>query len=145
MKKICIVVLVAILIGFSFAIYIFNGIATTIEETNNDNKVYAFQVGVFSIYENAQKLALTFDNAYIYQDNDKYRVFLAIYQDPEIVSYMSDYYESKNVSVYLKNINPNDEFIEELNKYEVLLKKSNNKTNYIDANKNILATFRESL
>ena len=131
--------------GSAFAIYFLNGISKTIEQSVNDNKVYAFQVGVFSVYENAKNLASSYDNAYVYQDEDKYRVFLAIYRDPEIITYMSNYYEDNNVSVYLKNINPNNKFLEELNKYETLLKQSNDKTNYINANKNILAKFRETL
>ena len=145
MKKILIIILVAILMGSAFAIYFLNGISKTIEQSVNDNKVYAFQVGVFSVYENAKNLASSYDNAYVYQDEDKYRVFLAIYRDPEIISYMSNYYEDNNVSVYLKNINPNNKFLEELNKYETLLKQSDDKTNYINANKNILAKFRETL
>lgn len=145
MKKILIIILVAILMGSAFAIYFLNGISKTIEQSVNDNKVYAFQVGVFSVYENAKNLASSYDNAYVYQDEDKYRVFLAIYRDPEIITYMSNYYEDNNVSVYLKNINPNNKFLEELNKYETLLKQSNDKTNYINANKNILAKFRETL
>lgn len=147
MKKILLIVLLAVLVGSSFAIYMFMDINDSVKSViaTPNTGVYAFQAGVFSVYENAQKVANQFEDSYIYQDDDKYRVFLAIYQDQEIVDHMSKYYKENNIDVYLKKINANNEFLDQLNKYEALLKETTDKNTYISANKSILGVFAKTV
>lgn len=146
MKKIILISLSGIFIGSFFAYYMFSNINETVASVMEEQSIVkAFQIGVFNIYDNAKNLAESYEASFIYQDEDKYRVFLAIYQDSEIIDYMLNYYKSKNINVYLKEINTNESFIKELKKYENLLKKTNNKENYISANKNILKKFGDLL
>lgn len=146
MKKILMVSLGGILIGSIFAYFMFANIKKNTELAFKENKnVTAFQVGVYSIYDNAKKIADSHNNSFIYEDDGKYRVFLAIYQDQEIIEYMTDYFQEKKIDVYLKEMTVNENFLKELNKYETLLKETNDQTTYIMANKNILGEFAKSL
>jgi len=146
MKNFFVISLAGIMLGTIFALYMFSNINESVAMViKEENIATAFQVGVFSIYENALKVTNTYEDAYIYQDEDKYRVFLAIYQSPEIIKIMHDYYKTQNIDIYLKKITVNSEFFEELKNYEKLLNATNNINTYIKANKNILGAYKDSL
>lgn len=146
MKKILIVSSLGILVGSLFAFYMFSNITKDTEIAMREStNVTAFQVGVYSVYDNAKKVADTYNNSYIYNDDGKYRVFLAIYQDKEIIEYMKNYYSEKEIEIYLKEMSVDKDFLKQLNKYETLLKESDNNETYIMANKNILGEFAKSL
>ena len=102
MKRILIVSISGILIGSMFAVFMFSNIKknkTVMAEVSN-NEVTAFQVGVYSVLDNAEKAASAHENSYIYKDEDKYRVFLAIYKDQDIINYMIKHFESNNIEIY---------------------------------------------
>lgn len=146
MKKIIYISLAGILVGSIFAIYMFSNINEKVESTfSEENVVTAFQVGVFNVYDNAVKTNEIYQNSYIYQNEDKYHVFVAIYQDEEIVNSMEEYYQNNNIEVYLKDINASHEFIDELKKYEKLLKETDDYETYMMANKNILEAFKNTI
>lgn len=146
MKKIAIVILLGVLVGVSFAIYMFSDVEKSVAAVMSDDYIVtAFQIGVYSVYDNALNASKTHTNSYIYHDEDKYRVFLAIYQDQEIISLLENYYSNENINVYLKKMSANNEFIDELKKYEQLLKQSGNLETYLKANKNILKVFEDTL
>jgi len=146
MKKIIAISLAGVLVGSIFALYMFSSVEKEVSlAMTNDFTVTAFQIGVFNVYENALKLKEEHSSSFIYNDDSKYRVFIAIYQDQEIINNMQEYYQNNNVNVYLKEINTNDNFIEKLNKYESLLKESNDLETYVMANKNILKAFSDTL
>ena len=146
MKKIIIISISGLLIGSVFACYMFFNINETVTGVIEEEDIAtAFQVGVYSIYDNAKKMAEKHEFAYVYEDDDKYRVFLAIYQDNEIIKYLDNYYKRQNIDVYLKEMSVNNNFLEKLKTYEELLKKTNDNNNYISANKNILEAFKNTL
>jgi len=146
MKKILMISLLAICVGSSLAFFLTNKMEDAISEHNIEkNEVTAFQIGVYSILNNAKKTQSNYPNSLIYKDEDKYRVFIAIYKEPELIEYMESYYDKENVDIYLKKIKVNKNFSLELDKYEELLKKSKDKNTYISANKNILEAFKNSL
>lgn len=146
MKKVILIILLGILLGSGFAYYMFSNIEENVAAVISDNNTaIAFQVGVFSVYENANNASKNYDSSFIYQENSNYRVFIAIYQDQEIINLLKEYYAEKNINVYLKQINVNDSFQKDLGKYEKLLKESGYLDTYLSANKNILKAFGESL
>ena len=144
MKKTILISLSGLLIGTVFALVMFKNVKTNVEAAIKETKTATvFQVGVFSIYDNALKEKNKYDYAYAYKDNDIYRVILAIYQDEEIISNLKKYYQNKNINIYLKEIIVSDKFYEELKKFEDILKETNDEKNYVIANKNILKKFEE--
>ncbi|MBR1413836.1 MAG: hypothetical protein IJ574_04120 [Bacilli bacterium] len=141
MKKVLITILVAVLVGSLFAVYVFKNIEEGIALTTSNNEVTAFQVGVFSNYDNALKQANNFKSSIVVHDDNYYRVFIAMYHDEKIIKLMQDYYQ--DISIYLKRISVSDEFLTKLAKYESLINTSK-LDNYDEVNQSILNEYNKT-
>lgn len=122
----------AIVIGFCLAKFMFNqynydaNISTVF---NNGTKVYFLQQGVYSDYDSMQKSLAGF-NYYIYTlKEDKYYVYVSITKSEENLEKLKGYYNDLGYSIYVKEININDnEFLTLLDTYDVLLSKTTEKS-----------------
>ncbi len=143
MKKVLIIILGAILIGGGLAYIVFNKIVFKEEDTVNTKVVNAFQIGVFSNYDNALKVADR-NNGVVIMDDDLYRVYVAILSDKEAIKKVSSYYEKIGLNYYLKEINVKKEFIKEIKDDEELIKRSSSDT-YSTINLDVLNKYKEML
>lgn len=143
MKKVLIIILGAILIGGGLAYIVFNKIVFKEEDTVNTKVVNAFQIGVFSNYDNALKVADR-NNGVVIMDDDLYRVYVAILSDKEAIKKVSSYYEKIGLNYYLKEINVKKEFIREIKDDEELIKRSSSDT-YSTINLDVLNKYKEML
>ena len=73
-------------------------------------RVHAFQVGVFSNYDNALRVADR-NNGIVVKDNDLYRVYVSILSSDDAVLKMMKYYDSIGLKYYLRDINVSKEFL----------------------------------
>lgn len=142
MKKVLIIILCALLIGGGIAWFLFNKIVLEDDVLSND-EVTAFQVGVFSNYENAIRVAER-NNGIVVSDSDLFRVYVAILYDDEAISKMMNYYDNIGLNYYLKKINVSSDFIESISSSEELLLKSSSDT-YSVINLSVLEQYKESL
>ena len=138
MKKFFITILCAILMGSIFAFYMFQNIEPSIAKTVDNNTVTAFQVGVYSNYDNANTATKQYKSSLIYHDENYYRIFIALYHDESIIKLMQDYFH--DTDVYLKEIPVPEEFLTVLSKYESLIK-SSNIDDYDEVNQSVLNEF----
>lgn len=142
MKKYIVVVISAILIGSVFAYYIFY---ITDEDTvlamNEEEKVYLFQLGVFTSLENANAKKEESGSAIIKQINEYYYVYGAVYSDIYLVSTLKDYYDENNIDYAIKETIISSDFLTELQSYEELLIESDNMDVILKANQIILDKF----
>lgn len=139
MKKYILVVVSAVLIGSVFAVYIFSvSKENTIVAMNVEEKVYIFQLGVFSSLENANLKVSESKSAIVEKVNEFYYVYGAIYSDIYLVSNLKEYYENNNIEYSIKEIIVSSEFLEELHSYENLLKESGEIEIILRANQIIL-------
>ncbi len=141
MKKVIITVVSALLVGSIFGILYFKNTKNNIAEALSlDNEAIAFQVGVFRKLENAENEVTKYPSGTIIADGEFYRIFIAISNNQETVNKLKEYYDSKKINYYLKNITIPDEFMSTFTNYqEVLLKTSS----YDEVNKNMLKEYRE--
>lgn len=142
MKKVLIIILCALLIGGGIAWFLFNKIVLEDDGLSND-EVTAFQVGVFSNYENAIRVAER-NNGIVVSDSDLFRVYVAILYDDEAISKMMNYYDNIGLNYYLKKINVSSDFIESISSSEELLLKSSSDT-YSVINLSVLEQYKELL
>lgn len=142
MKKGLIVILCAIMIGGGVAFYIFNKVVVK-AESSDDTLVSAFQIGAFSNYDNAQRIADR-NNGIVVSDDDIYRVFVAVLSDKEAVQKMKMYYEEIGLNYYLKEIVVDKKYIENIKYEEELLKRSSSDT-YTTINCEMLKKYEELL
>ena len=141
MKKKIIVIMLAISIGGGIAYFMFS---RRYLEKNQDNiMVNAFQIGVFSNYDNALKIANR-NNGIVVEEEDLYRVYVSILSSEEAVSKMREYYDSIGLRYYLRKIEVNDAFLDSIKNTEKLLIMSDSDT-YNIINLNVLNKYEDLL
>lgn len=121
MKKVLFSILLAIILGGVFAIYVYKKMMSDsipAINTNDKNNIYAIQIGVFNNYDNAKEMAENY-GALIVGDNDKYRVYIALCN--KTLSKIKDYYDSIGLSYYVKTIEVNSSFSNTLDEYEEMI------------------------
>lgn len=122
MKKTILTIVLAILIGFTFGFFFLKKFTpkTITEVSNIKSQVYAFQIGVYKNKDNATKNATT-NNSIVVEDNNLYRVYIAILKDQTLIDNLKKYYDSIGLNYYLKAINVSDNTENIINNYELLL------------------------
>ena len=122
MKKTILTIVLAILIGFTFGFFFLKKFTpkTITEVSNIKSQVYAFQIGVYKNKDNAAKNATT-NNSIVVEDNNLYRVYIALLKDQTLIDNLKKYYDSIGLNYYLKAINVSDNTENIINNYELLL------------------------
>ena len=122
MKKTILTIVLAILIGFTFGFFFLKKFTpkTITEVSNIKSQVYAFQIGVYKNKDNATKNAIT-NNSIVVEDNNLYRVYIALLKDQTLIDNLKKYYDSIGLNYYLKAINVSDSTENIINNYELLL------------------------
>ncbi len=139
MKKNIILVLSSIALGILFTFFILNKKDIYAKE---EYSVYAFQIGAYSSYENASKPSDI--PKIVINEDGLYKVYVAIYKDNNIINTMLKYFNSKNISVYLKMLKVNKDFYHKLSQYEELFLNLEDDTLYKQINESILNLYLES-
>ena len=142
MKKFLITIIIAIIIGACLGIYSYNKFKEDDIKTVfnvNKNQAFAFQIGVFDTFENAESLAEK-QGGLVILDNEKYRVYISIVNDT--LNLMKSYYNEKGIAYYIRTIDVNEEFLNKLENYEAVLKVID-KEEYDSVIKNILKDYKE--
>ena len=122
MKKTILTIVLAILIGFTFGFFFLKKFTpkTITEVSNIKSQVYAFQIGVYKNKDNATKNATT-NNSIVVEDNNLYRVYIALLKDQTLIDNLKKYYDSIGLNYYLKAINVSYNTENIINNYELLL------------------------
>ena len=134
-----IMILLAISIGGGIAYFLF-----TREYVDEEVvRVHAFQVGVFSNYGNALRVADR-NNGIVVKDDEMYRVYVSILSSDAAVLKMMKYYDSIGLKYYLRDIDVSKEFFESIKSSEELLMGSSSDT-YKVINLSVLSKYEELL
>ena len=122
MKKTILAIFLATIIGFTFGFFFLKKFTpkTITEVSNIKSQVYAFQIGVYKNKDNATKNATT-NNSIVVEDNNLYRVYIALLKDQTLIDNLKKYYDSIGLNYYLKAINVSDNTENIINNYELLL------------------------
>jgi hypothetical protein len=142
MKKFFVIILCAIALGGGISYFLFNKIVL-IDEDDNLLVAKAFQIGVFSNYDNALRVADR-NNGIVIEDDDLFRVFVAVLYDQTAINKLSSYYDEIGLNFYLKEVSVSDSFIKSISVNEDLLINSSSDT-YSVINLNVLEMYEEML
>lgn len=129
----------ALIIGGGIAYFMFS--RRYLDDSDGTVKVSAFQVGVFTNYDNALKVADR-NNGIVVNDDDLYRVYVSILSSSEAVKKMKEYYDSIGLNYYLREIEVTEEFLSNIKNTEDLLIVSDSDT-YNIINLNVLNKYEE--
>ena len=109
------------------------------------NTYKAFQIGVYTNLDTANIYSEKIKDSIIVKDNELYRVYAAILKNQDNIDSMSKYLNNHNIEYYLKDIEISDKrLISEINEYENIMD-SNNEVVFLEINKMIMETYKESL
>ncbi len=142
MKKNVILVIVSIVVGVLFAAFVLNKEDIYAKSEYN---VFAFQVGAYEDYNNAEKNSSKLPSSIIVKENNLYKIYVAIYKNIDIVNKMIVYFENNGINIYLKGITINEEFYNKLENYEDFIINSDDATVYNKINQSILNIYKEGL
>lgn len=140
MKKVLVVILLAVMIGGGFAYYLFNKVVVKAEESDTV-LASAFQVGVFTNPDNAKRVADR-HNGIIITEGNLHRVYVAILVDKEAINTLKKYYQEIGLNYYLKEISVSREFSKAIRDDEILIRNSKGET-YSTINSDILRIYKE--
>ena len=143
MKKYILVFISALIVGSIFAIYVYKGIDTSFAISKTDNEVIIFQIGVYKDLENAINLTKKYPSSVIINEEELFRVYIGIAKDKEIIESYRNYYDSNNITYYEKKININKKCLNEIEKYERMIKKGYNSDTYNNINKILLNYYKD--
>lgn len=143
MKKVLVVIACACLVGGFLAYFIFNKIVIKDSGVENTKIVNAFQVGAFTNYDNALRVADR-NNGIVVNEEKIYRVYVAILYDEDAVEKLSNYYQDIGLNYYLRKISVSSDFVDSISTSEELLIRSNSDT-YTAINTSVLSKYEEML
>lgn len=132
---------IVLLLGIFLGYYICNNKLFDVFKTTYK----AFQVGVYTSLEAANTYSLKYKNAIVIQDNELYRVYVAILKDQNNIENMSKYLKNNGIDYYIKELTIEDKNLKkEINEYENIMD-SENELVFLEVNKMIIERYKESL
>ncbi len=142
MKKNLMIVFLAIVVGGIFSVVIFfRNKNEAYGLVSNNNIVNAFQIGVFNDYNNAVDLSRSYEGSIVVFD-EMYRVYIAIFNNEELVDEYRAFCADNGISFYVKKIKVDDMFLNVLTSYEEDLLISED-INFFEVNGYILSEYKD--
>ena len=119
---------------------------TTIEYQGN---VYFIQQGVYTdktSIENIPVTSISDKNYIVVEDQNKYYTYLGMTLSEKMANKIKNFYEKKDIPVYVKSVNiTNQEFLNELGQYDILLENTDDVNQIENILETILSTYEETL
>lgn len=146
MKPYIKVLIAAVIIGVLIAVFFYKDIKNeVIAITNNDSEISLFQVGVFKVYDNALNFSESFENSLIYEDNGLYRVIIGASYHVEAKIKLEQYFTNQNITYYIKDLKVNQDIIDKISNFELILIKTESSEVINSLNKSILDALKSVL
>ena len=146
MKPYIKVLIAAVIIGVLIAVFFYKDIKNeVIAITNNASEIALFQVGVFKVYDNAINFSESFENSLIYEDNGLYRVIIGASYHVEAKIKLEQYFTNQNITYYIKDLKVNQDIIDKISNFELILIKTESSEVINSLNKSILDALKSVL
>ena len=110
--------------------------------TSSYGSLVAFQLGAYNDYDSALKEAEK-QSSIVVKDDEHYLVYSSLLSNTANIERMMNYLDDKNVYYYVKTIDANEEFTNELFKYEEMMKSSTSDIAFLRLNSKILELYGE--
>lgn len=146
MKSTIISATLAVILGVLMGMYIFNQYNETKPVTNiiESKNLFFLQYGVYQNVDNAKKNAKGLDLYLISHLDQYYRIYIGITSDEEYAKKLGEIYSKKGKDTYIRSIVvSNNEFLNRLIQYEVLLNNNLSDDEILKVEKEILDEYKE--
>ena len=141
MKKYILTIFISLLVGFLLSNYIIKEYDSSIISVFNDKKtVYLIQQGVYSSLDSMKENTSNLSE-YIYTNVDNlYYVYVGITFDIENTNKIQQIYDFENI--VKNNVITDSELIKYIEKYDLILKETNDKNTIKEIVKNVLKKYK---
>jgi len=137
-------IICAVLLGYLCASFIFNNYGVENYVFNEKGNIYLLQCGAYNNEETSKKEIKGIDEKITIKEDDKYYSYIGMTTDYKIAEKIQKLYKKENIDIYIKDSYLDDEdFINQLTQYDVLLESSNTKAEINAILKTVLATYDE--
>ena len=138
-------ILCAVLLGYLCASFIFNQYGVDNYVFNEKANIYLLQCGAYTTEEASKKAVKGIEEKITIKEGDKYYSYIGMTTDYEIAKKIQELYKDNSIDIYIKDSYlDNEDFINQLVQYDVLLESSSNSMEEVNAVlKTILATYEE--
>lgn len=111
---------------------------------NEEKKYYFLQEGVYSNEKSMLENTKELDVKLVINDNDKYYVYLGITKEEKLAQKIKEIYINKGYSLYIKEINlDNEEFYNNVTQFDLLIKNTNKENEILTIEEVVLANYEE--
>lgn len=142
--NIIIPVICAVLLGYLCASFIFNQYGALNLAFNDDTNIYYLQCGAYTNKEASEKAINGISEKITIKEGEKYYSYIGMTANSDVAKNIQSMYKEKGVDIYIKSgYLDNNDFISQLNQYDILLEASKNLTEINSVLKTVLATYDE--
>lgn len=142
--NIIIPVICAVLLGYLCASFIFNQYGALNFAFNDDTNIYYLQCGAYTNKEASEKTTNGISEKITIKEGEKYYSYIGMTANSDVAKNIQSMYKEKGVDIYIKSgYLDNNDFISQLNQYDILLEASKNLTEINSVLKTVLATYDE--
>ena len=137
-------IICAVLLGYLCASFIFNQYGVSSFVFSDSKNIYYLQCGAFNTEEASLKDIKGIEDKLTIKEGDKYYSYIGMTTSNKIAKNIQKMYKEKGIDIYVKSdYLENEDFISQLNQYDVLLEASKNINEVNSVLKTVLATFDE--
>lgn len=137
-------IICAVLLGYLCASFIFNQYGISSFVFSESENIYYLQCGAFNTEEASLKDIKGIEEKLTIKEGDKYYSYIGMTTNNKIAKNIQEMYKEKGIDIYIKSdYLENEDFISQLNQYDVLLEASKNIDEVNSVLKTVLATFDE--
>lgn len=136
----------AVLLGYLCASFIFDQYGTKKFAFSENRNVYYLQCGSYKTKEASEKEIKGIKDKITVLEGDKYYSYIGMTRNANIANEIEKMYKEKGIDIYVKKVDlDNEDFLNQLEQYDVLLESSDTFEEINSVLKTILATYDETI
>lgn len=137
-------ILCAILLGYVCASFIFNQYGVDSMVFHEKGNIYFLQCGAYTTKEASETNIQGISEKIVVKEGEKYYSYIGMTSEKKIAESIQKMYQKKGIDIYIKNnYVENQDFINQVKQYDILLKSSNTLEEVNSVLKTVLATYDE--
>ena len=142
MKK---VFIVSIVLGIVFSLILYLNYKKNINENVEINKLYFFQISAYKNLENVKNKTKNLESYIVIKENDNlYHIYVGLTKNLKNLQKIKEFYSKNGDNIYVREKNVGCEnFMSDLNNYEVLLSSAESKKAIEKIEKEVLKKYKE--
>lgn len=137
-------IICAILLGYLCASFIFNQYGIESFVFNENENIYFLQCGAYTTKEASEAKIKGVSEKITVKEGEKYYSYIGMTAEKEIAKSIQEMYKKNGVDIYIKDSYlENEDFLNQIRQYDVLLESSNTLEEVNSVLKTVLATYDE--